>query len=314
MTPEVILRTAIDRYGHTEGLFDGTITSSRVGFDFVEVTPINRAFRRMTEQLEFDVSEMAIVTFLQAREAGRPLVLVPLVTLNRFHHGSIVVPIDSPISDPRQLNGKRVGVRAYTQTTGLWIRGVLASEYGVDLDSITWVVNEGAHVASYVDPSNTERHEGTSLLDMLAAGEIDAWIGGREAAKVEGMRPVIADAAMAERDWFRRVRALPINHMLVVKGDQVERHPWLVAELEDLFTRAKQSYFAELNARGAQTREERFHAELLAQGVDPLPNGIEAIRRSLEVTIDFAFSQHLIAEKPTVDDVFALRLANEVAP
>lgn len=310
--PEVVVKTAIDRYGHTEDLLDGKRTSNRIGLDFVEVRPINRVFRRMAEDAEFDVSEMAIVTYLQAREAGKPLALLPQVMLNRFHHGSIVVPNDSPIVSARQLNGQKVGVRAYTQTTGLWVRGVLANEYGVDLDSITWVTEEGAHIESYADPKNTERVD-KPLLDMLRAGEIVAWIGGREAAKVEGVRPVIPDAAIAEREWFDRVKALPINHMLVVQQHVVEAHPWILDELVALFQAAKLAYFDDLKKRGAQNREEKFHLELLERGVDPLPTGIEAIRRSLEITIEFAYQQHLISTKPTVDELFDARLTRTAA-
>jgi 4,5-dihydroxyphthalate decarboxylase len=305
----IVLRTAIDRYEHTQPLYDGTVASPRIRFDFADVSPISRAFRRMAEGAEFDVSEMAIVTYLQAREAGKRLALLPVVMLNRFHHASIVVNNDSPIVSPRQLNGARIGVRAYTQTTGLWVRGVLAEDYGVDLDSITWVTDEAAHIDSYVDPSNTERVEGASQVDMLRRGEIAAWIGGREAAKFDGLRPIIADAPAAERSWYERVGALPINHMLVVKQSIVDEHPWLLDELFSLLTEAKARAFTALRERGGKNNEERFQLELLSRGIDPLPSGINAVRRSLEIAIDYACAQHLIVSRPAVNELFDARLA-----
>lgn len=302
------LKIAIDTYGHTQAIKAGTIASPRLRFEFADVRPMNRAFRPMVETSAFDVSEMAIATFMQAQVFGKPLLLVPLVLLNRFHHGSIVRMPGSPIRKPADLNGKRVGVRAYAQTTAVWVRGILASEYGVDLDSITWVVDEPGHLAEYVDPPNVVRAPaGASQTDLLRDGRIDAWIGGREAAKEPGVEPIVADVEAAELDWFERVGALPVNHMLVIRRDVVDAHPWVLKELFGLFVAAKQRYFDDLLADGAQDPEERFRLTLLRKGIDPLPSGVDALRRSLEVAIEFAFAQHMIPAKTSVESLFDAR-------
>jgi 4,5-dihydroxyphthalate decarboxylase len=269
----------------------------------VSVKPIHHAFKRMIG-LEFDVAEMAIATFLQGRAFGKPLVLLPLVLLNRFHHGSIVKKAGSPLR-PGDLSGKRVGVRSYTQTTGVWVRGILASEYGVDLDSVTWVTTEGGHLAEYQEPANVVRVPGANLREMLASGEIDAWIAGGEGHGLPDVEPLIADAAREEVAWYDRAGVLPINHMLVLKREIVDAHPWVPDELIRLFTAAKDGYEQQLLAAGtASDPEEAFRLRLLQRGTDPLPSGIDGLRRSLGLVIDFAYQQKLIPDRPPVEALF----------
>ena len=303
------LRMAVDTYGHTEEIKSGRLQSEHLRFDFADVHPLNRAFAPMAMEQVYDVSEMAIVTFLQALAFGKPLVLMPLVMLNRFHHGSIVVPASSPLRDPKELEGKRVGVRAYTTTTGTWTRGILQSEYGVDLERLTNVTQEGAHVRDYVDPPNCVRiATDKPLAQLLLDGEIDAWIGGRDVPRTGEFRPVIADAEAAALAWFERRGTLPINHMLVFKRDVYEANPWLAEKLFALMSRAKADYLAKLAASGATAPEEIFKERLVRRGLDPLPFGVENLRRSLELIVDFAYAQHLIPERYSVDRLFEPRM------
>jgi 4,5-dihydroxyphthalate decarboxylase len=303
------LRTALDTYGHTAAIKDGRLAAEHLRFDFVDVRPMNRAFAPMAMEQTFDFSEMAIVTVLQALAFGKPLVLLPLVMLNRFHHGSIVVLDSSPIRAPKQLEGTRVGVRAYSTTTATWTRGILHGEYGVDLDTITFVTQEGAHVADYDDPPSCVRvSKERSLAQLLLDGEIDAWIGGRDVPRVPDFRPVVPDAERAELDWFARVGALPINHMAVLRRDLFAYHPWIAEELFTLLARAKREYLAALTARGASEPEERFRERLVRDGRDPLPMGVAALRPSLELIVAYAHEQGLIPRPFAVDELFDPRM------
>ena len=172
------LKMATGDYGHTRPLKDGTVISERVGFEHVPTPSIINAFRRMIRDLEFDVSEMALSTYLCARAHGIPITALPVFLVRAFHHGSIVYSVKSGIEAPADLRGRRVGVRAYTVTTGVWTRGILQSQYGVDLDEVTWVINSDEHVAEYQAPATVESAPfDRSLADLLRDGEIDAAIG-----------------------------------------------------------------------------------------------------------------------------------------
>jgi 4,5-dihydroxyphthalate decarboxylase len=304
-TKPLVLKTLLDTYGHTQAIKDGTLSSPRLAFDFVDIKPVSSAFGNMAEHQEFDFSEMAIVTFIQALALGKPISLLPAVMLNRFHHGSIVKKTGGPITGPKDLNGKKIGVRAYTQTTGVWVRGILGAEYGVDLDGITNVTNEGGHLKDYVEPKNVVRSPGgKKMLDMLLDGDIDAWIAGREAPKVSTIEPLIPNATEAALEWFARVQAFPINHMVVLKNSTIDANPWLPAELFGLLKRGKAAYLTDLKTRPGADPDEEYRKELLMSGGDPLPFGIEALRKSLTVVIDYALAQKLIPRRYSVEELF----------
>jgi 4,5-dihydroxyphthalate decarboxylase len=304
-TETVTLRTLLDTYGHTKAIKSGALASPRLTFDFVDIKPVSSAFGTMAEHQEFDVSEMAIVTFIQALALGKPIALLPVVMLNRFHHGSIFCKTDGPITGPQDLNGTKIGVRAYTQTTGVWVRGILGAEYGVDLDIITNVTNEGGHLKDYVEPPNVVRSPGgKKMLDMLLDGDIAAWIAGRDAPKTLAIRPVIDNAGEAALAWFARVKAFPINHMVVLKSATIDANPWLPRELFDLLKRGKEEYLTDLRSRPAADPDEAYRKEMLLAGGDPLPFGIDALRTSLTVVIEYAYAQQLIPRRYAVEELF----------
>src|SRR5690606_13561495 len=157
-----------------------------------------------------------IVTFLQAFEAGKDYLLLPYVMNGNFHHKSIYCRADDGLT-PANLNGKTVAMRAYTQTTPTWVRGILGDEYGVDLGSIRWLSQEGAHVAEYEEPSGVGRLDaGRSLPEALLNGEVDAFIAGSGVAGDDRLRGLIPDAAQAALDWHQRTGIVPINHMVAI--------------------------------------------------------------------------------------------------
>ncbi|HET6308967.1 MAG TPA: hypothetical protein VFG12_17385, partial [Rhodopila sp.] len=265
MEEAITLRSAIADYPHVRGLKDGTVASDRVRFAFEEVPVITRAFRRMVRTLDFDLCEIALTTLVQAHAFGKPIKGLPIVVMRGFHHAALVCPVGSPIRGPGDLRGKRIGVRAWSQTTGVWVRGILRDEYGVDHRDITWVTAEDAHVAEYRDPPNVVRiAPGQDLKAMLAEGSIDAAIAvaGIDPAAV---RPVIADPMAAAGAWFGKTGAYPVNHLLCMRMAVLEAAPWLPEELMRLFVAAKA-------AATEPSAEARFGGIV---GVDVLPYGLE---------------------------------------
>src|SRR3954451_10260908 len=170
------LRTLLGDHPGTAALKNGSIRSDLVAFDFAEYSPTNKGFKPMVREGAFDVSEMAIVTFLMAKSFGKPMVLLPNVVLARFQHGYALYHTRSGELKPADLNGRRVGIRSFTTTTGAWLRGILANDHGVDLDSIDWITFEDAHVAEYRDTTK-RAPAGKQIVQMLIDGELDAVLG-----------------------------------------------------------------------------------------------------------------------------------------
>ena len=229
-TPEVMtLHALLGDYPNTSSLRKGEIRSPRLVLDFADVKTPNHAFKRVVRELEFDVAELAIATYLTAKAHNKPLVLLPVVLRGKFQHESIVCSAARPPLAPSDLIGRRVGIRAHSVTTVAWVRGILQNEYGVDLDRVKWVTFEDAHVAEVLDPAGCERAAaGKTPMDMLAAGELDAIVATGKDLKDPRVRPVIPDPAAAAQAWFERVGLVPINHMVVVMQSLSMASPWAV--------------------------------------------------------------------------------------
>jgi len=221
---------------HFAPLRSGEVAPEGLELEFVDVEPTNRAFAPMLREGRYDISEMAITVFLQAVEVGKPVWLLPVVAVGGFHHGSIYCNPATGVSGPGDLAGRRVGVRAYSQTTGLYVRGVLAEEHGVTADQITWVTTEGSHVAEYEDPANVERSD-QGIVGLLERGEIDAAILGPGREPTPWCVPLISDAATAGAAWGTRHGLIPINHMVCV-GPAIAESRELTAGLTSAFRRA----------------------------------------------------------------------------
>ena len=301
----LVLKMATGDYGHTRPLKDGTVTSERVRFEHVEVPNIINAFRRMIRDLEFDVSEMALSTYLCARAHGIPITALPVFLVRALHHGSIVYNVKSGIRAPADIQGRRVGVRAYTVTTGVWTRGILQSQYGVDLDKVTWVINSDEHVAAYQSPPNVESVSfDRSLADLLSDGEIDAAIGVAPSEEA-GFAPLVPNAREAAVSWLRSARVHPINHTLVVRNEHLAANPWLAEELFGLFKEAKEHFLPTLDtATGLGGEDERAREVREVLQGDPLPYGVESNRPSLETFISFNVDQRIIPEAVRPEDAF----------
>jgi 4,5-dihydroxyphthalate decarboxylase len=282
------LSIALGDYPHTAALRGGKIDSPLFGLAFADIPVISRAFAPMVRAGKFDVSELAIATFLQARAWQKPLVLLPVVMAGRFQEPALLCRADSDIRSPADLIGRRVGVRAYSQTTGLWLRGVLLDSFGVPPDQIRWVTFEDGHVAEAGDPSFSSRAPaGKDLLGMLRAGEIDAAIVGNDMPDDPALRPVIADTKAAADAFWARHGVVPVNHMVVVKRSLAETSPEVIEELMRLFSAAKAADPAPRDGR------------------DPRPFGRAAVSPAVALALRFAVAQGMLPREISLDEVWA---------
>jgi 4,5-dihydroxyphthalate decarboxylase len=308
MTPgTTALKTAIATYAHTQALKDGTVTAPGIRFEHVEVTPIVGAFRRMCRSLEFDVSEMAITTYLTAKAYGKPFTALPVFVMRQFHHAPIVCNVKSGVKSPKDLEGKQVGVRAYTVTTGVWVRGILATEYGVDLGKVTWVVVDEEHVQEYQKeyPANVLYRSGANLGEMLSRGELAAAIGVGQLDSPD-VQPLIPDAREAEAAWYRKTGIYPLNHTVVVKDSLLGADTTLAPRLCGAFSEAKAVFLRQLASGAELSGDARALAERRrVVGDDPLPYGVARNRKALEAVIRFARDQRILPRAVLPEEIFA---------
>jgi 4,5-dihydroxyphthalate decarboxylase len=300
----VVLKTAVATYAHTKALKDGTVTVPGVSLQHVEVSPIVAAFRRMVRTLEFDVSEMAITTYLTAKAHGKAFTALPVFVMRQFHHAPIVYNVKSGVTSPKDLEGKKVGVRAYTVTTGVWARGILASEYGVDLGTVTWVVVDEEHVREYQKPGNVEERPGANLGELLVKGELAAAIGVG-AIDSPDVKPLIPSPREAEAAWYRKTGIYPVNHTVVVKDSLLQSDPTLAPRLFGAFRDAKAVFLEQMKSGEPLAQD----AQAIAQrrtvvGNDPLPYGLAKNRKALEAIIHFARDQQILPRAVTPEEMF----------
>jgi len=272
------LRTLLGDHPGTAALKNGSVKSDSVTFDFADYSPTNKGFKPMVREGAFDVSEMAIVTYLMAKSFGKPMVLLPEVVVARFQHAFGLYNAKLGTLKPSDLNRKRVGIRSFTTTTGAWLRGILANDYGVDLNSIDWVTFEDAHVAEFRD-TTMRAPAGKPIIQMLLDGELDAVLG--EKVEREGLKPLFPDVAAEEKAWFAKHQVLPINHMVVVSEKLAHEHPEAVREVFRLLRES---------AGRAPAGAPKFSTE--------------EMRRSLELIIGYTAQQGLIPRAYAVDELF----------
>jgi 4,5-dihydroxyphthalate decarboxylase len=286
------LSAALKRYPHTEGLIDGKITVPDLVLDCQVVEPIHRAFAPMARTQAYDVSEMAIVTFLQAKAYGKPLIMLPSVLAARLQQACIVYNKRRGPLGVIDLPGARVGVRAYTQTTGMWVRAILDGTYGVASDRIEWITFEGGHLEEYRDPAFVQRAPaGKEMLQMLLDGEIDAAIFGNDLPSHDDIAPLIPDPAAADQLWYAQHGFYPTNHVAVMRSDVAQAHPGAVQSVFTLLQRGKDAAADPVTLR------------------KQVPDGIDDMRPALEMIISHCERQQLLPRKISVDEVFADSLA-----
>jgi 4,5-dihydroxyphthalate decarboxylase len=279
------LQTLLAAYPNTGALRNGELRSPLVNFVFADVKTANKGFKALVREQKFDLGELAIVTFLQAKAYGKPYVLMPAVVVARGQHHTIFYNPERGHMSPGDLHGRKVGVRAYTQTTGAWVRGFLQQDYGVDFQCVRWMTFEEPHVAEFTDPPWVQRApEGRQLLQMLLDGEIDAAIFGSENPGGTPLKPLIPDAEKVAGRWAEKHDGLPINHMMVIKESITQARPEVVREV---YRMLKESAAASPSKSPGALRF-----------------GIEAVRKPLETIIRYSEQQGLIPGRFSVDELF----------
>jgi 4,5-dihydroxyphthalate decarboxylase len=304
------LTIALATSGLTKPLKQGYVATARTKLDFVPVEQIVPLMRRMVRGLDFDICEMAFTTYLCAKAAGKPITAIPVFVTRNFHHWAAFHGGKAGIKAPKDLEGRIVAVnRGYTVTTGLWVRGILQSEYGLDLGKVTWAPTDDEHVQEYRAPGNvTYKFRGRPVDELLLSGEAAAAVGDVRADSAD-IKPLIVDARNAGVAWFRKTGIYPINHTLVVRDELLDAEPGLVQELVAAFTAAKVNYLAQLDAgRDLSPADEAVIALRRVVG-DPYPFGIEPNRKALEAIVRFAVEQQVIPATISVDELFAAPLS-----
>jgi 4,5-dihydroxyphthalate decarboxylase len=308
--------------GYLTPLKTGEVRVPGVDLEFVEVEPQIAAFRRMIRDTEFDICELASTTYIIARSLGKPFKALPVFFNRRFHHSDIFVRPGSGIEKPKDIEGKRFGVRAYSVTTGVWTRGVLQNEYGVDPSKVIWYYDDEDHVQELKLPENVVKvPEGKSLVSMMAAGEIDIACGGNAGIGREGKpqagwnqtsRPstdgyheLIPNAFEAEKEFYDRTGIYPCHPTLVIKDEVSAREPELAGKLFRALNEAKEIYLGRLRSGEANGKTDKKLMKLTEiVGPDPLPYGLDENRPAIEALMKYAQQQKLIAGPIAMDDLF----------
>ncbi len=303
-----LLKTVTRTQGNNAALKDGRVKTQGFELAFEDVPVLIDGFRRMVRGLEFDVSEMALTTYVCARAHGKRFTALPIFLVRAFHHGAILVNTELGIQHPKDLEGRKVGVnRGWTVTTGLWARSVLQHQYGVDLTKITWVLSGDEHVAEYRTPGYVQAIEkGRRMADMVVSGELAGAIGIEVDA--QHVKPLIPHAAQAGLDALRDHGHYPINHLVVVKDEVLAAHPGVARAVFEAFAESKRLYVEQLRRDrvSPMTAMDQMHLRVMGvTGSDPLPYGIAPNHRMLETALSSAVEQGIIDRAPTLEALFA---------
>jgi 4,5-dihydroxyphthalate decarboxylase len=317
----VPLKIAVAEFPHTKAILSGRIPIEGVEPQFMNVVPQIAAYRRMVRDVEFDVCELAPTTYIIARAHGAPFVALPIFVSRMFHHSGFLVRPDAGIKSPKDLEGKKVGVRAYSVTTGVWTRGILIDEYGLDSSKVTWVVDDEEHVRELQLPPNVvQAPEGTSLVEMMAKGEISAGFSGNAGLGRAGKPTagwdakqipaadypeMFSDAKSIEAAWFKKTGIYPMHGTIVVKDSVLREHPWVARSLLDAYSKAKSEWMPSLLDGSANAATDKKYRDLMpVVGEDPLPFGIKRNRATIEALESYAFKQKLIPRRMSIDELF----------
>lgn len=282
----VTLATNLADYPVTRALKSGAVKSELVSFDFCGPKIANQGFKPMVREGKFDAGELAIVTFLQAKVYGKPLTLLPAVVMARGQHHTINYNVARGPLAPKDIEGKRFGSRSYSVTTGVWVRGILKDEYGVDSSKVTWCTTDDGHLAEYQDPANVERlPAGSNVEKMLIEGELDGAILGGDLPDEPRVAHLIPEPQKVAEAWSKKHGMVPINHLFVVRRDLARQRPDVVREIFRVLKESK--------AQGVPSG-----------GIDPVPFGVENNRKALETIIRYSYEQQIIPRLFTVDELF----------
>lgn len=318
VTKKLPLTFAVAEMPHTSAVRNGSIQVDGVDGNYLTIHPQIAAFRRMVRDVEFDVCELAPTTYIIARAYGAPFVALPIFVLRKFHHSGLLVRPDAGIREPKDLEGRKVGVRAYSVTTGAWTRQALMEDLGVDCSKVTWVVDDEEHVTQLKLPANVEHvPAGRSLYDMIQAGDLAAGFGGnagvgRTGNPTSGWKEVEVDypdllpnAEELEWDYYRRSGVYPMHGTIVVRESVLKENPWVAKAIYEAFDEAKQGWLSKLNSGEANTASDKRYRKLQQLvGNDPLPYGIDVNIKTIQALEETAFKQGLTPRRMSIDELF----------
>jgi 4,5-dihydroxyphthalate decarboxylase len=310
------LKLAIADYPHTIAIKNGSIPIEGVDPEFITIVPQIAAYRRMVRQEEFDVCELAPTTYLIARAVSANFIGLPIFVTRHFHHGGLLVRPDAGIKTPKDLEGKKVGVRAYSVTTGVWARGIFTEEFGMDSSKVTWVVDDEEHVSQLKLPPNVEHTKpGQSLFSMMQSGKISAGFAanagiGRSGAPGGGWKnedtsaypDMFPNAAELEAEWYQRTGIYPMHATIVVKDAVLAEHPWVAKSLYNAFAQAKAEWLKTLDT--ATGGDQKYQKLSKIVGPDPLPYGMAPNRATIDALQLAAWKQKLIPEMMPLEKIF----------
>ena len=289
------LTAVVDSYPHTDALLSGAVSDPDVDLRFEHFSPVRSAFAAMAQRRQFDVSEMALATYVQARGSGSPITLLPVTMLARFQHPYLVKSPGGAIVDPHDLEGRRIGIQSYAQTTGVWVRGILSRQFGVDLSTIEWVALEDTHVAGFERPDNVVfAPDGKGMAELLDDGDVAAAIVSRPLSTAQAAVPLFDDLERATRDWYQKTGVLQINHMVCVGTDLIEDTPEVVRSVLSMFAAAREA----AGPRQAESGPLSWTAQ-----IDTIPFGLAAVRPTVEMMLALCIEQGLVGADLTLADL-----------
>lgn len=292
MTAATPLRTVLGQYAHTAALHDKTLSDPTIELIFEDMPVVHKAFAPMVREQAYDVCELAVVTALQAIAYGCPVVLLPAVVASRFQRGCLIGYAPNGVPSEEDLSGRRIGVRAYTQTTGMWVRAHLAEDHGLDIANVQWVTHDPAHVPQYRNPAFVQQIPGTKgSLQMLRDGDVQAAILGNDLPTGDDYVPLIKDAASRDLAWWHKHRFMPINHLVVASAKACEQHADAIRHAYGLLREAD--------------RLNRGHEQVGSDAPSPTMFGLERLAGPLEFTLDACLKQGLLPRRLTLQEVLA---------
>ena len=318
MAKKIPLKLAIAEYPHTSKIRDGSIEIEGIEPQFITVNPQIAAYRRMVRQVEFDVCEIAPTTYMIARAYGAPFVALPIFVTRHFHHGGLLVRPELGIKHPRDLEGRKVGVRAYSVTTGVWTGGIFIDEFGMDTSKVTWVVDDEEHVQQLTLPENVIHTQGKSLFQMMKDGELAAGFAanagiGRSGDPAGGWKTedtsmwpdLFPHAHELEAEWYKRTGIYPMHATIVVKDSVLAEHPWVARSLYDAFERAKQDWLARMASGELDGPNEKKYRKISQiVGPDPLPHGMDFNMPTILKLEDTAWKQGMIPRRVPLEQAW----------
>ncbi len=282
------LRTLLGTYPKTNALKSGTLQIAGVDLDIAPIDDAMKGFKGAVRELKYDLCELALSTFLQARSVGKPFLLLPYVMNGKFHHGSLLRRADNRFT-ANGLNGRKVAMRSYSQTTPTWVRGFLMDDFGVQVDKVNWLVKDDGHVAEARDPPWVSRMEGDKdLVQALVDGDVDAILFSAKPQGDDRVVTVLDDPKAAAQEWAARNNAVPINHMVAIRKELADARPDIVRAV----------YRALIESRRIAEGEPQPGARILE------PHGFANVNAALEIGIRYAVAQGLIPKAFTPDELY----------